>query len=134
MIIETMLLSLFLGKVRGGKIKNLENLYINGWYLFVISFSIEITTLLIISRGGNTLSKSLEGYFFFIHILIYLTLIIGLAMNWGIMGLRIVLFGSTLNFLPILLNNGRIEAQGTHKELLNKSRTYRKLYKLELRK
>lgn len=34
----------------------------------------------------------------------------------------------------LLLNNGRIEAQGTHKELLNKSRTYRKLYKLELRK
>ncbi len=108
MIIETMLLSLLVGKVRGGKIKNLENLYINGWYLFVLSLSIEIITLLIITRGEGTLSKSLESYFLYIHILIYSSLIIGLAMNWGSIGLRIVFFGSILNFLPIIFNKGRM--------------------------
>lgn len=108
MIIETMLLSLLVGKLRGGKIKNLENLYINGWYLFVLSFLIEIITLLIISKGEVALSKSLEGSFFYIHILIYLILIIGLSMNWESLGLRIVLFGSVLNFLPIISNNGKM--------------------------
>lgn len=121
MIIETMLLSLLVGKLKGGKIKNLENLYIDGWYLFVISFSIEIISLLIISRGNGPLSKVLENKFFYIHILIYLTLIIGLTMNWNSIGLRIALFGSTINFLPIIFNNGKMPV------LLN-ALNYSKLY------
>ena len=108
MIIETMLLSLLVGKIRGGKIRNLENLYIDGWYLFVLSFSIEIISLLIITRGDGALSKLLEESFFYIHILIYSILIIGLSMNWSSIGLRIVLFGSILNFLPMLFNNGKM--------------------------
>ena len=108
MIVETMFLSILVGKLKGGKIRNLEDLYINGWYLFVLSFSIEILTLLIISRGDGFLSKTLENQFFYIHILIYLTLIIGLTMNWKSIGLRIVLFGSILNFLPIIFNGGRM--------------------------
>lgn len=108
MIIETMILSLLVGKIRGGKIRNLENLYINGWYLFVLSFLIEIITLLTITRINGDLSKLLEEYFLYIHILIYLFLIIGLSMNWQCKGLRIVLFGSILNFLPIIFNNGKM--------------------------
>ena len=108
MIIETMILSLLVGKLRGGKIRNLEDLYINGWYLFVVSFLIEIVTLLVISRGQGFLSILLENKFFYIHILIYLTLIIGLTMNWKCIGLRIVLFGSIINFLPIIFNNGKM--------------------------
>lgn len=108
MVIETMLLSLLVGKLRGGKIKNLENLYINGWYLFIVSFLIEIISLLVISRGQGPLSRFLEDEFFYIHILIYLSLIIGLAMNWKSLGLRISLFGSVFNFLAIIFNKGKM--------------------------
>ncbi len=55
MVIETIILSLLLGKLKGGKIRNIGNLYINGWYLFVISFLVEIISLLIVSRTSGNL-------------------------------------------------------------------------------
>ena len=51
MVIETITLSLLLGKLMGGKIRNIGNLYINGWYLFVVAFSVEIISLLIVSKN-----------------------------------------------------------------------------------
>ena len=32
----------------------------------------------------------------------------------------------------LLINNGKVEAEGTHEELLNNSKTYQQLYKSEL--
>ncbi|WMM25656.1 DUF5317 domain-containing protein [Tissierella sp. MB52-C2] len=108
MVTETITLSLLLGKLTGGKIRNIGNLYINGWYLFVISFLAEIISLFIASKTNGNLSIIIENNFFYIHIFIYLLLIMGLMMNFREIGLRITLFGSTLNFLPLLLNNGKM--------------------------
>lgn len=108
MVIETITLSLLLGKIRGGKIRNLETLYINGWYLFVASFLIEIISLLIISNNIGNLGNIIEDKFFYIHIFIYSILIVGLFMNFHDKGLRITLLGSILNFLPLIMNNGRM--------------------------
>jgi hypothetical protein len=108
MVTETITLSLLLGKLTGGKIRNIGNLYINGWYLFVISFLTEIISLFIASKTNGNLSIIIENNFFYIHIFIYLLLIMGLMMNFREIGLRITLFGSTLNFLPLLLNNGKM--------------------------
>lgn len=121
MVIETISLALLFGKLTGGKIRNIENLYIKGWYLFVASFLIEIITLLIVTRTESRISYLIESYFTFINIIIYLLLIVGLAMNWNSIGLRIVLFGSILNFLPIFFNNGRMP-------VLISSLKYSKLY------
>lgn len=108
MVVETITLSLLLGKLTGGKMRNVGNLYIKGWYLFVISFLTEIISLLIASKTDGRISIIIEQKFFYIHIFIYLLLIIGLMMNYDEIGLRITLFGSILNFLPLLLNNGRM--------------------------
>ncbi len=125
MVIETILLSLLLGKLMGGKIRNIGNLYINGWYLFVVSFSVEIISLLIVSKTSGDLSSFIENNFFYIHLFIYLLLIIGLILNFHENGLRITLFGAILNFLPLSLNSGRmpvgIKALKTSK-LLNQLR------------
>lgn len=121
MVIETITLSLLLGKLTGGKIRNLEYLYIKGWYLFVASLVIEIISLLIVTRTQSNLSYLIESYFVYIHIFIYLLLIIGLAMNWNSIGFRITLFGSILNFFPIAMNNGRMPVS------IN-ALTYSKLY------
>ena len=32
----------------------------------------------------------------------------------------------------VFLNNGKIEAEGTHKELLRKNKNYKKLYEAEI--
>jgi hypothetical protein len=108
MVIETITLSLLLGKLTGGKIRNLEYLYIKGWYFFAASFLVEIASLLIVSKGIGNLSDIIEDRFFYIHIFIYVLLIIGLFMNFDENGFRITLLGSILNFIPLLLNNGRM--------------------------
>ncbi|MBU5425753.1 DUF5317 domain-containing protein [Tissierella pigra] len=108
MVTEIITLSLLLGKLTGGKIRNIGNLYINGWYLFVISFLTEIICLLIASKTNGRLSIIIEDNFFYIHIFVYLLLIIGLIMNFHEIGLRTTLVGAILNFLPLLLNNGRM--------------------------
>lgn len=108
MVIETIILSLLLGKLMGGKIRNIGNLYINGWYLFVVSFSIEIISLLIVSKNNGEMSNIIENNFFYIHIFVYLLLIIGLMMNFHENGFRVSLGGAILNFLPLCVNNGRM--------------------------
>ena len=128
MIIETITLSLLLGKLRGGKIRNLEALYINGWYLFVVSLLIEIISLLIISNNIGDLGNIIEDKFFYIHIFIYSLLIVGLIMNFHDKGLRITLFGSTLNFLPLIMNNGRMPVS---LEALKHSNLYNQILLLE---
>ncbi len=106
MIFETMILSLIIGKIRGGKIQNLNQLHIKAWYLFIISILIKTLSLLIISRFDNKLSSFVIDYFKYIHVFIYLLLIIGLTVNWKTLSLRMILVGTILNFLPILFNKG----------------------------
>lgn len=108
MVIETIILSLLLGKLRGGKIKNLGNLYISGWYFIVLSFLIEIISILIVSNSTGSLSNIIEEKFFYIHIFMYLLLIIGMTMNFHEEGFRVVLLGNILNFLPIIINGGKM--------------------------
>lgn len=108
MVIETIGLSLLIGKLRGGMVRNLEYLYIKGWYLFVGSFLIEIISLLAVTKTKGNLNFLVENNFANIHIIIYIFLIAGLAMNWNSIGLRITLIGSLLNFFPIAMNNGKM--------------------------
>lgn len=108
MVIETITLSLLIGKLRGGKIGNLSNLYINGWYLIVVSFLVEIVSLLIVANSQGALSNIIESYFFYIHAIIYLLLIISLGMNLKHRGFIFTFFGAILNFIPIVFNNGKM--------------------------
>lgn len=108
MVFEIIILALIIGKLRGGQFQKLENLYIKGWYILVLSFSIEIISLLIVTKTNSKMNKLVENNFSYIHIFIYSLLIIGLCMNYKERGLRITLIGSILNFLPLALNNGKM--------------------------
>ncbi|MFA5575861.1 MAG: DUF5317 domain-containing protein [Tissierellaceae bacterium] len=107
-MIGTLLLAFLTGKIRGGKLHNLSNLYIDKWYLFALSFLIQISSLLLAARTSGQLSNFIIREFSFIHILIYLLFITALLFNWQERGFRIILLGSILNFLPIFLNGGRM--------------------------
>lgn len=108
MVFEIIILALTLGMIKGGNIGKLEKLHIRGWYLLVISFTIEIVSLFLISKTNYNISKILENNFFYIHIFIYSLLIIALFINRKENGLKLSLLGSVLNFLPILMNNGKM--------------------------
>lgn len=128
MIFETILLSLIIGKIKKGKIKNIESLYIKGWYFIVLSFITNIASLLIITKTQGNFSNFLYTNFFFIHIAIYLLLIIGLSFNFKEVGLFITTIGTFLNFLPLLFNNGRMPVSPNG---LIQSKLYGQLFLLE---
>lgn len=128
MIFETILLSMIIGKIKKGKIKNIGTLYIKGWYFIVLSFLLNIVSILIITRTQGNISNLLDTYFFIVHIIIYLLLIIGLLFNYKELGLLITSIGTILNFLPLFLNNGRMPVSPNG---LISSKLYGELFLLE---
>jgi len=104
----TLFLALLFGKLRGGKLYNLTNLYIKKWYLLALSFSIQILSLLLAAKANGQIGVYIIRNFPYIHLLIYLLFITALAFNWSESGFRIALLGSISNFLPILLNGGKM--------------------------
>lgn len=128
MIFETIILSTIIGKINKGKIKNIERLYIKGWYFIVLSFIINIASLLIITKTQGSLADSLKENFYIIHISIYLLLIIGLSFNFKELGLSIATIGTFFNFLPLLFNNGKMPVSPNG---LISSKLYGQLFLLE---
>ncbi len=128
MIFETILLSIIIGKINKGKIKNIEALYIKGWYLIVLSFIINIASLLIITKTQGNLAVFLNENFYIIHISIYLLLIIGLSLNFKELGFSVTSIGTFLNFLPLLFNNGKMPVSPNG---LISSKLYGQLFLLE---
>lgn len=108
MVFEIIILALIVGKIKDGSISKLENLYIRGWYLLVISFSLEFLSLFLITKTNNDITNIIENNFFYIHIFIYSLLIIGLFMNFKEVGFKITFFGSILNFIPTVFNQGKM--------------------------
>ena len=108
MVIEILGLSLLVGKLRGGKIRNLGKLNIKGWYMFIIGFIIEITSILIVATTYGKLAKFIIENFFIIHIFVYVLAIAGLMLNIKEKGIWLALIGTFLNLIPILINGGKM--------------------------
>ncbi|MBU5293892.1 DUF5317 domain-containing protein [Anaerosalibacter bizertensis] len=108
MLIESLVLSIIVGKIRGGKIKSIGNLKIKGWYLFVIGFLLEYSSIYIEKLTYGRLSVLIREYFYYIHIIVYILLIIGLILNLKNKGILFVFIGSLFNFTAIILNGGKM--------------------------
>jgi hypothetical protein len=108
MLIETLLISLIVGKIRGGKIKNLINIPIDGWVFIIVGFLISYLSVFLISRGNQLLYEGLV----YIQSISSILIIIGIL--YKVVGFdRIVLaFGFLLNTIPIALNNGKMPVDG----------------------
>ncbi len=108
MLIETVLISLIVGKIRGGKIKNLVYTPVDGWIFILLGFIISYLSVFLISRGNIFLYKALV-YIQTISSLLMITGIVYKAFNFD----RILLAaGFLLNLMPIALNNGKMPVNG----------------------
>ena len=108
MFIEPTILSLLIAKLKGGHIKNLENVNIKGWFLLIISGiiqgSLSIINKLDTSWGNNLISN----YLIYAIIISYGLLIITVSLNIKKNYMKIFLIGIILNFLVIVGNGGQM--------------------------
>lgn len=103
MIPEAVISSIIVGYIRHGSLKNV-NLEIRGWYLIIISAIIQtIAIRLDLHRPGM-----INSYYFFIHMISYILLIIGIVMNIRLKAFRLLLIGTLLNLTVIIFNSGKM--------------------------
>lgn len=105
LVIEPLVLSLIVAKIRKGKLKNLENIEIRAWYLLLIAASIQIVLSLLKGRGYGLLFKD---YFIYLHMISYLLMFICILLNLNKNSMKAFLIGIVLNFIVIFANGGKM--------------------------
>lgn len=96
MLAETTGASLLVCLIRKGKLKNLQHVYVSGWYLLFIS-----SILQIILKLGY-----LADFFYPIVVLSYALILICLTLNFYKFSMIITFIGALLNSIVITFNQG----------------------------
>lgn len=104
MLIESVVVSLVVGKVRGGTFGALGNFSLRQIYLFIIAFIIEFV-LVYGGRAGISFLREFAPYFYFAA---YVLLFVGLWSNRDKPEMWIIAVGAFLNALVIFVNGGRM--------------------------
>ncbi|EOC99658.1 DUF5317 domain-containing protein [Caldisalinibacter kiritimatiensis] len=118
MLVESMATSVIVGKARGGKVKNIEKINIKAWYLFILGFILEFTSVYLYSNKIGNFTKIIDNYFIYIHGFSYLLIFIGLILNFNKKSLVLVFIGTLLNFIVITANGGQMPVSGAGLENL----------------
>ena len=108
LIIEPTILSLIVAKIRKGKLKNLEKIEIKAWYLLLIAAIIQIISSIIKSREIVLKGIEFEDYFFYLHTLSYILMILCVILNLNKNSMKVFLIGIILNFIVIFANGGKM--------------------------
>ncbi|RKD34208.1 DUF5317 domain-containing protein [Thermohalobacter berrensis] len=108
MLIEAILSSLIIGKIRKGKLRNIEKVNFRGWYLFIIGFLIEFTSVFVKMKEFSPLVQIIDQYFLYIHGFSYLLIFIGLILNFDKKSMILVFIGTLLNLIVIMANGGKM--------------------------
>ncbi len=108
MFIEAIVLGLIVAIFRKGKIRNIENMHIKGWYLFLIAGLIQGAVSWL--KGKNLIlgPEFFDKYFFYIHLITYLLMITGIILNIKMRFMKFLLIGLVLNFIVIFANGGKM--------------------------
>lgn len=108
MIIESLLVSLIVGKIRRGQIKNLMHTRIDGWAFIILGFISSYLSVFLISKGNIFLYERLA----YIQAASSLLIIIGVLYRNFSLDRIILSIGLGLNAITIALNNGRMPVLG----------------------
>ncbi|MDO5028817.1 MAG: DUF5317 domain-containing protein [Bacillota bacterium] len=120
MVIEAIVLGLIIGKLRSGNISSLEHIKFKGTKALLALFIFDLLLRFFIVKTNNNLASILFSYYPFFNLLVYFLVIIILEINKNLKYLRIVQGGFVLNFLPMLLNNGKMPVLKEALEKINK--------------
>lgn len=108
MFIEPTILSLLIAYLRKGRFKNLENVHIEGWYLFFIAAGIQGILSIINKFNLTKANEFISSYIIYIITITYILMIITVVMNIEKRAMKIFFIGIILNLIVILANNGKM--------------------------
>lgn len=108
MILEPMVLSLIVAKIRKGRFKNLEKIEIKAWYLLLIAAGIQIIASLLKGIGFDTEIFNLDIVILVLHILSYVFMIVCVLLNISKNSMKAFFIGVILNFIVITANGGKM--------------------------
>ena len=108
MFLEPVVLSITVAKLRGGHLKNLENVCIKGWYLFLIAALVQ--GLLSIGKKMDIAlaNKILEGYSVYIILFTFFLMIVSVILNIKKNYMKLLLIGLVLNLIVMVGNGGKM--------------------------
>jgi len=104
MLLEVMLISLIIGLLRGGKLRELAELPFKKVGLVIAAFFIQY----ILVFGGEREFSLFSNFGTYLHILSYLLLLVAIWHSRNIRGMKIIGLGVLINFIVILSNGGRM--------------------------
>lgn len=111
MLVEAICIPLVLGKLRGGKFKNILNIEVKLWWLITVAGLIEFIASWIRMRELGSVWQIIDANIFWIHFITYSLLIIVLFLNRFQKGFILLLIGTLLNFAVIMANDGRMPVE-----------------------
>lgn len=109
MIIESIGVSLLIGKLRKGSFSNMKTAEIYKWYLFVGAFLLEFVTVFLSAKGYKFFTSNI----FTMHLISYCLLFIGIYFNIEKTSFKLIMLGTLLNFIVIMLNDGQMPVSQT---------------------
>ena len=101
-LLEIAIISIIVGLIRKGNIKNFFIGGLRGWYIFLVSIILFLSQK-VLALAGVT---ALNDYAFWITIAAYILLFIGLFLNLEGIWAYALLVGALINFVIIVLNGG----------------------------
>ncbi len=104
MLLDIFILSVIITFLFRHKFSNLKHLELKWIELFVLGFIIQLGIVWFSFKGVNFVIK----YHFYLHILSFILLFIGIYKNIHLPGFKWILIGVFLNFLVIIINNGQM--------------------------
>jgi hypothetical protein len=102
MFIITLVLSILIGYIIKGKLKNLENIDFHGVWLIIVSFLIEFTIVVLVKK--NIIIAGTITFVF--NLIMYVLLLIFIYLNRRSIYILIMGIGFLLNAAAIFLNGG----------------------------
>lgn len=103
-----MVLGFVVAILRKGKIKNIENININGWYLFLIAGLIQGSISWLKGKTQLLGPRFFDQCFFYIHLFTYLLILIGIILSIKNNFMKFIFIGMALNFIVIFANGGKM--------------------------
>ena len=102
MFLEAVILGVVIGIVRNGSVRNINFTKIRGWFLVILAFVLQISTLIFKSM------PVIMSYGKYFYIASALLIVLTLIMNIDKKGMWIILIGAILNFIVVVMNKNRM--------------------------